>query len=281
LTEVYLYNHYYSKGILKENINNLVIESIIDSIKKKFSNLSSKAKQATKKVVDAVKTTGFNPAEIIGDLSKINKKDLGGTKILDTIRAIQTLNLAKKLQEVEGDNKAQEFTDVNQLKDLKPGDIFIWKGETDPNAKWNNELITINAAKDQYGLKPNTRYIVQPAEDWEGGRGPQISSTNEVEYLATSNSFGPKLMKFFRFIGNKLGGKQALGILTALITLTGVAGATFGDDGEYGSASLAQKSNPNALDKDAEEMFEVVHAVLPNDNYDPYLGKMTKYMKER
>ena len=266
LTEAYLYTHYYSKGILKENINKVVLEGIIDRIKKKFSDLSSKAKQATKKVVDAVKTTGFNPAEIIGDLSKINKKDLGGTKILDTIRAIQTLNLAKKLQEAEGDNKAQEFTDINQLKDLKPGDIFVWKGETDPNAKWNGEDITINAAKSQYGLKSNTRYIVQPAEDWEGGRGPQISSTNEVEYLAKTGGFGPKLMRFFRYIGNKLGGKQALGILTALITLSGVAGATFGDEGEYGSASLAQKTNPTALDKDAGEITQAADALASNDN---------------
>lgn len=271
LTEVYLYNHYYSKGILKENINNLVIEGIIDSIKKKFSNLSSKAKQATKKVVDAVKVAGFNPVEIIGDLSKAKREDI--KKALDSIRAIQTLNLAKKLQEAEGDKTAPEFTDINQLKDLKPGDSFIWKGEADPNAKWNGDKITINAALDKFGLKPNTEYIVQPPSvimlGPEGEEKPydvpaQIWAKKEVEYNASIK--GSKIMKFFRYVGNKLGGKQTFAILTALIQLSGVAGATFGDDGAYGSAALAQKSNPNALDKDANEISKAADDLISNDN---------------
>jgi len=42
LTEVYLYNNYYSKGILKEEINEVNLKGIVNKIKDKFSKLSSK-----------------------------------------------------------------------------------------------------------------------------------------------------------------------------------------------------------------------------------------------
>ena len=45
LTEVYLYNHYYSKGILKEEINEINLKSIANKIKDKFSKLPAKAQQ--------------------------------------------------------------------------------------------------------------------------------------------------------------------------------------------------------------------------------------------
>jgi hypothetical protein len=236
LTEVYLHNHYYSKGILKENINNLVIEGIIDDIKNKFSKLPTKTKQVTKKVVDAVKKIGSNPVEIIKDLSSLKPEQFKSSQdFLDTFRAVQTLSLRRNLNEAEG---IQTFTDIKQLKDLKPGDEFIWKGKEDPKAKWNDEPITINAAKDQYGLKPNLTYIVQPEEDWEGGRGAQISNIKEIEYLAKKANFGSKTLQLIRKIDKKTGGslKAALGIAGALSTLAGVIGATFLDaNGIFGS----------------------------------------------
>jgi len=232
LTEVYLYNNYYSKGILKEEINEVNLKGIVNKIKDKFSKLPLKAKQSTKKVVDAIKSTGFNPVEIIGDASKIKREDI--KKTLDSIRATQTLNLAKKLQEAEGDNTSPEFTDINQLKDLKPGNSFIWKGEANPNVKWNGERITIDAALDKYGLKPNTEYIVQPSSvimlGPDGEEKPvtvpaQIWAKKEVEYAAEQKGKGgSKIMNFFRFVADKLGGKKALGILGAVSALGGAVG---------------------------------------------------------
>ena len=233
LTEVYLHNHYYSKGILKEDINEINLKGIANKIKDKFSKLPLKAKQSTKKIVDAIKSTGFNPVEIIGDASKTKKEDI--KKALDSIRATQTLNLAKKLQEAEGDKTAPEFTDINQLKDLKPGDSFIWKGEADPNAKWNGDKITINAALDKFGLKPNIEYIVQPPSvimlGPDGEEKPtevpaQIWAKKEVEYLASMKG-GSKIMEFFRYIGNKLGGKIALGLFGAISVFGGATGQSF------------------------------------------------------
>ena len=94
LTEVYLYNHYYSKGILKEEINEVNLKSIASKIKDKFSKLPAKAQQVTKKIVDSIKSTGFNPIEILGDLTKVNKKNVD--QFFQTLRATQTLNLANK-----------------------------------------------------------------------------------------------------------------------------------------------------------------------------------------
>ena len=230
LTEVHLYTHYYSKGILKENINEINLKGIASKIKDKFSKLPLKAKQSTKKVVDAIKSTGFNPVEVIGDASKIKREDI--KKALDSIRATQTLNLAKKLQEAEGDSTTPEFTDISQLKDLKPGNSFIWKGKENLGAKWNGQKIEVNSAQNKFGLIPNTEYIVQPPSiimlGPDGEEEPvevpaQIWAKKEVEYLAKSEG-GSKIMKFFRFVGKKLGGEKALGILGAVSALGGAIG---------------------------------------------------------
>ena len=273
LTEAHLYTHYYSKGILKENINEINLKGIANKIKDKFSKLPLKAKQSTKKIVDAIKSTGFNPVEIIGDASKTKKEDI--KKALDSIRAIQTLNLAKKLQEAEGDNKAQEFTDINQLKDLKPGDSFIWKGEADPNAKWNGDKITINAALDKFGLKPNIEYIVQPPSvimlGPEGEEKPydvpaQIWAKKEVEYNARATK-GSKIMKFFRYVANKLGGKQALGILMAISALGGATGqgiSVLADtdlQAFYDTGALASRDTQGMVDVADQAAEELVNNV--------------------
>jgi hypothetical protein len=246
LTEVYLYNNYYSKGILKEEINEVNLKGIVNKIKDKFSKLSSKTQQVSKKVIDAIKKTGTNPVDLIKDVSNIKPGAFDSSQeFLDTFRAIQTLNLAKNLQEAE----SQELTDLNQLKSLKPGDTFIWKGEENSKVKWNNELITINAAKQKYGLKPNTEYIVQPEEDWEGGRGAQISAVDEVKYLAKKGNFGTGLLNFFRK-ANKLGLGAGLSILGILSVLGGATGATFGDAlGIYGpNGALALSNDQGVID---------------------------------
>lgn len=247
LTEVYLYNHYYSKGILKEEINEVNLKSIVNKVKDKFSKLAPKTQKVAKKVVDAVKKTGTNPVELIKDITNIKPGAFDSPQeFLDTFRAIQTLNLAKNLQEAE----SQEFTDLNQLKSLKPGDTFVWKGEENPKVKWNNEFITINAAKQEYGLKPNIEYIVQPEEDWEGGRGAQISATKEVKDLAKKGgNFGTGILNFFRK-ANKLGLGAGLAILGILSTLGGATGATFGDAlGIYGpNGALALSNDQGVID---------------------------------
>ena len=238
LTEVYLYNHYYSKGILKENINEVNLKSIASKIKNKFSKLPAKAQQVTKKIVDSIKSTGFNPIEILGDLTKVNKKNVD--QFFQTLRATQTLNLANKLQEAEGDN-VQEFNDLNQLKNLKPGDKFVWKGKANPKVKWNGGDIVIDAGKKQFGLKPNMEYIVQSPVDYKLG-GPEsegipeyiytapaeIWANKEVDYIAKQGekNFGNKIMNFFRVVGNKLGGKKAIAILSAALTVTNAAAGT-------------------------------------------------------
>ena len=276
LTEVYLYNHYYSKGILKEEINEVNLKGIVNKIKDKFSKLPLKAKQSTKKVVDAIKSTGFNPVEIIGDASKIKREDI--KKTLDSIRATQTLNLAKKLQEAEGDNTSPEFTDINQLKDLKPGNSFIWKGEANPNVKWTGERITIDAALDKYGLKPNTEYIVQPSSvimlGPDGKEEPvpvpaQIWAKKEVEYAAEQKGKGgSKIMNFFRFVANKLGGKKALGILGAVSALSGAVGQglSFLADTDllafYDTGALASRDTQGVVDI-ADQAAE---DLISNDN---------------
>ncbi len=246
LTEVYLYNHYYSKGILKEEINEINLKSIANKIKDKFSKLPAKAQQVTKKIVDSIKSTGFNPTEILGDLTKVNKKNVD--QFFQTLRATQTLNLANKLQEAEEGN-VQEFTDFNQLKNLKPGDKFVWKGKANSKVKWNGADIVIDAGKKQFGLKPNMEYIVQPPVDYKLG-GPEskgipeyiwtapaeIWANKEVDYIVKQGekNFGNKIMKFFRFVGNKLGGKKAMAFLTSALTITnaaaGTANALFGTD---------------------------------------------------
>jgi len=239
LTEVYLYNHYYSKGILKEEINEINLKSIASKIKDKFSKLPAKAQQVTKKVVDSIKKTGFNPTEILGDLSKVNKRNVD--QFFQTLRATQTLNLANKLQEAEEGN-VQEFTDFNQLKNLKPGDKFVWKGKANSKVKWNGGDIVIDAGKKQFGLKPNMEYIVQPPVDYKlGGPEPDVEeytytapaeiwANKEVDYIAKQGekNFGNKIMKFFRFVGNKLGGKKALAFLTAAMTLSNASAGTVG-----------------------------------------------------
>ena len=266
LTEVHLYNHYYSKGILKEEINEINLKSIANKVKNSFSKLPLKAQQITKKVVDSIKSTGFNPTEILGGLSKVNKNNVDD--LFKILRATQTLNLTKKLQEAEGDN-IQEFTDLNQLKNLKPGDTFIWKGEKNPKVKWNGADIVINADKQQFGLKPNTEYVVQPPVNYKlGGPEPdvpeytyeapaEIWAKKEVDYVVKSGekSFGNKIMNFFRFVGNKLGGKKALAFLTAALTLTnasaGTANALFGTDvtGVYGpGGALANPDDTGVQD---------------------------------
>ena len=55
LTELYLHEHYYSKGILKENINE---GKIIDFIKKKFSSLKDNSKKFVKKSLEDIKKIG-------------------------------------------------------------------------------------------------------------------------------------------------------------------------------------------------------------------------------
>jgi len=239
LTEVYLYNYYYSKGILKEEINEINLKSIASKIKDKFSKLPAKAQQVTKKIVDSIKKTGFNPTEILGDLSKVNKRNVD--QFFQTLRATQTLNLANKLQEAE-DNSVQEFTDPNQLKNLKPGDKFVWKGKAISKVKWNGGDIIIDAGKKQFGLKPNMEYIVQPPVDYKlGGPEPDVEeytytapaeiwANKEVDYIAKQGekNFGNKIMNFFRFVGNKLGGKKALAFLTAAMTLSNASAGTVG-----------------------------------------------------
>jgi len=266
LTEVYLYNNYYSKGILKEEINEVNLKSIANKIKDKFSKLSLKAKQASKKIVDSIKSTGFNPVEVLGDLSKVNKNNIDD--FFKTLRATQTLNLAKKLQEAEEGN-VQEFTDFNQLKNLKPGDKFVWKGKANSKVKWNGGDIVIDAGKKQFGLKPNMEYIVQPPVDYKlGGPEPDVEeytytapaeiwANKEVDYIAKQgeNRFGNKIMNFFRVVGNKLGGTKALVFLTAALTLTnasaGTANAVLGTDviPMYGpSGALANPDDPGVQD---------------------------------
>jgi len=260
LTEAYLYTHYYSKGILKENINEINLKGVANKIKDKFSKLPLKAKQSTKKVVDAIKSTGFNPVEIIGDASKIKGEDI--KKALDSIRATRTLNLAKKLQEAEGDNTAPEFTNINQLKDLKPGNSFIWKGEEDLEAKWNSQKIEVNPAQNKFGLIPNTEYIVQPPSvimlGPDGKEEPvevpaQIWAKKEVEYNAKAKG-GSKTMDFFRFIANKIGLKKAFAILGIASIAGGAAAPTLslfndlGLQGFYNIGALASEDDQGVLD---------------------------------
>jgi len=103
LTEVYLHNHYYSKGILKEDINEKA-KNIGDNIKTVFSKAGKSTKEFLKNVVDLIKAKGENPIDILNQASDFIKKS-GGFK-----NAIQKISEEDNIQEATFTEKFKKFS---------------------------------------------------------------------------------------------------------------------------------------------------------------------------
>jgi hypothetical protein len=85
LTEVYLHNHYYSKGILKEDITG-TIKSIGNNIKNIFKKVSPSNQKFIKNIVDLIKSKGDNPVNVLTQLGDFIKQSGGIKQALSSLK---------------------------------------------------------------------------------------------------------------------------------------------------------------------------------------------------
>jgi len=163
LMEIAIENYCEENNILKENLN----ENFLKKLKSKFSKIPSKVKSKIKDTIDDVKSKTKDTKEFFKDITSI-PKDLDPQKLL---RTIQILKTKKNLNEED----LGEFTSIEQIKSLKPGDTFTWKGEKIEDFTANDmPVYNDDAGKEDGILKPNVIYVVSTPDSFEDGNGDLI-----------------------------------------------------------------------------------------------------------
>ena len=79
LIETYLHANYYSKGVLRENLNGISLKGIYTNIKSRFAKLSPKNQKFVKKITDLIKSKGDNPTEVFKTMADFVQQS-GGLK---------------------------------------------------------------------------------------------------------------------------------------------------------------------------------------------------------
>tara|TARA_R100001443_G_scaffold9287_2_gene18856 strand:+ start:2868 stop:6536 length:3669 start_codon:yes stop_codon:yes gene_type:complete len=163
LMEITIENYCEENNILRENLN----ENFLKKLKSKFSKIPSKVKSKIKDTIDDVKSKTKDTKEFFKDITSI-PKDLDPQKLL---RTIQILKTKKNLNEED----LGEFTSIEQIKSLKPGDTFTWKGEKIEDFTANDmPVYNDDAGKEDGILKPNVIYVVSTPDSFEDGNGDLI-----------------------------------------------------------------------------------------------------------
>jgi hypothetical protein len=109
LVELHLHTNYYSKGILKENINEISLKGIYTNIKDRFTKLSSKNKKFVQNIIDLIKSKGDNPTELFKTMADFIQLS-GGLK-----QALKKLS-SDDLQEADPKNKSTPSTGIGVVK---------------------------------------------------------------------------------------------------------------------------------------------------------------------
>ena len=163
LFEIIVENYCEENNILRENLN----ENFLKKLKSKFSKLPSNIKSKIKSTIGDVKSKTKDVKGFFKDITSI-PKDLDPQKLL---RTIQILKTKKNLNEED----LGEFTSVEQIKSLKPGDTFTWKGEKIENFTANDmPVYNDDAGKEDGILKPNVIYTISTPDSFEDGNGDLI-----------------------------------------------------------------------------------------------------------
>lgn len=163
LMEIAIENYCEENNILKENLN----ENFLKKLKSKFSKVPSKVKSKIKDTIDDVKSKTKDTKEFFKDITSA-PKDLDPQKLL---RTIQILKTKKNLNEED----LGEFTSIEQIKSLKPGDTFTWKGEKIEDFTANDmPVYNDDAGKEDGILKPNVIYTISQPEEFKDGNGDLV-----------------------------------------------------------------------------------------------------------
>ena len=163
LMEIIIENYCEENNILRENLN----ENFLKKLKSKFSEIPSKVKSKIKDTIDDVKSKTKDTKEFFKDITSV-PKDLDPQKLL---RTIQILKTKKNLNEED----LGEFTSIEQIKSLKPGDTFTWKGKKVEDFTANDmPVYNDDAGKEDGILKPNVIYVVSTPDSFEDGNGDLI-----------------------------------------------------------------------------------------------------------
>ena len=163
LFEVIIENYCEENNILRENLN----ENFLKKLKSKFSKLPSNIKSKIKSTIGDVKSKTKDVKGFFKDITSI-PKDLDPQKLL---RTIQILKTKKNLNEED----LGEFTSTEQIKSLKPGDTFTWKGKKVEDFTANDMPVFNDTARKEDGiLKPNVIYVVSTPDSFEDGNGDLV-----------------------------------------------------------------------------------------------------------
>jgi len=244
LTELYLHEHYYSKGILKENINE---GKIIDFIKKKFSSLKDNSKKFVKKSLEDIKKIG-DQGSILKYLKTFPSQFKSVPEFLKTLQIV-LYSQNQNLKEISNEEDIKKISNEKDLKNLKPNDKFIWDGETIEEVEWNGEPIVNLKAK--FGLFKGSTYVVLPEVKYEEEEFTRPATIVSVDYMKDVNSSGTGMWLKKMFDKYPLFEKFSRILIAALTGLSMFGGgisptlaATFGDFSTQvvdGGGTLADK----------------------------------------
>lgn len=154
LIETYLHANYYSKGVLRENLNEISLKGIYTNIKSRFTKLSSKNQKFVKKLVDLIKSKGDNPTEVLKTMADFVQQS-GGLQ-----QALKKLS-SGDLQEADSDKESKPSTDIGIVKQ-KYGSLAASLMLTAAMAGASQQLIntvgsTVDAVFDK-GIKWSAQY---------------------------------------------------------------------------------------------------------------------------
>ena len=239
--------------------NDILLEFAGDNkIQQNYQKLQPESKEFIKNVLDDIKQAGYSPKEVFKELNKL--KVFKSSK--DFLRAFQSIITPNKpLSEADKGS----FTELSQLNQLEPGDIFKWDGDSLPDAEYEGILINADEkSKKKQGLQPGVAYTVLSGYSLEDASiPPTIVSLRNKKY--TDNSQEGGVLKFLRkkFPGLLKGFKTFMPILAAASVLQGVAAPTIAlaadiaVEGEYGpSGALADKDIQGVLDLSQDSDFD-------------------------
>jgi hypothetical protein len=276
LVELHLHTNYYSKGILKENIN----EGIIDSLKNKFKDLKPQSKKFIQNTISDIKKKA-NPVNFLKDLASL-------PKFSSTSEFVRAYQIAKTLSSKKNINEADRgsFTSLDQLKELQPGDTFVWNGELMPDATYNGEKIYQGKyakgkkGKELTGLTPGETFILLEPVEFEQYSYPATIALKQKEYTSAGGPYMWFRKLFDKYPWIKTASTALVASMAIVSVGAGVANPTIAlvvDDvdveGVYGpSGGLAPEDMQGVLSDipdDAKEEFKADASEIPSSGGAP------------
>jgi hypothetical protein len=154
------------QAIYEIHLNNfpqdrLLNEGFLDNVKKTFKNATDQSKKYLQYSFNQFKKNGEKPSEFVKDIGDIFQ----GTNIKKASELKTVLKLAKiyslSNENInEADEKAKEISSVSDIKNLKNGAKFIWKGKFEPDYDVTNPKGgKLSKYNDVPGLVPEEEYI--------------------------------------------------------------------------------------------------------------------------